>query len=371
MKKTSTLRSAALFIALAMIIQFAAVMLLTPEGLSALYPLAVSYASVNVTPDFVFDEYYDLKEEFEGCDTFFIGADTTVAESYGAILDLFRFVNRYFGVRTLALNVGRTTAARINDCLAAKSDAELEEKIADLCASGIFPDDLIAFVRALAALNSSMPLGKELTVESVYADTVKKATVDKIHSELISRWGDASPEITDALSINDADVFFEHFHANEQLYREFLGDEEFERFVEVDEHRAAGDYKEWRIASQLETFVSSPSLTVVDRDVLGEDSPLRAYVEKMGAKAAFVGVEYVSCRGMSKGEEVDVHDLSLPLAPERALWFVSAKSVAGFTDMYRFVGDPTGKGGVAPLCAASDFYVIVGSEAVKYGEDGR
>ena len=370
LKKTSTLRSAALFVALAMIIQFAAVMLLTPEGLSALYPLAVSGAAEQIVPDLVFDEYYDLKGEFEGSDTFFIGADTTVAESYTAILDLFRFLNRYFGVRILALNIGKTTASRMNDCLAARGVTELEEKLGALRESGIFPNEFITFTRSLATLAASMPLGKEISVESVHVDTPKKATLDKLHSEIISRWASAPKEVTDALTFSDAGTFFEHFHAHAELYRQFLGDDEFARYVEVDEHRVAGDYKEWKIASQLGAFVSSPSLTVVDRDVVGEDSALRPYVEALGAKAAFVGVEYVSCRGLQMGEEVDVHDYSLPFAPERALYLLSARSVEAFTRFCRFVADPTGNGD-ASIALAPDNYVVVGSPAVKYGEDGR
>ena len=353
-----------------MVIQFAAVLFLTPEGLSAVFPLAVSYNGETVVPDFVFDEYYDLKSEFEGCDTFFIGADTTVADSYTAILDLFRFLNRYFDVRTLGLNVGKATASRVNDCLAAKSADELEEKIAALRASGIFSGEFISFARALAAFASTRPLGKELQVRSVNSDTVRRATLDKVHSELIARWGSADKELTDALSINDVDVFFEHFYAHEEMYREFLGDEDFARFVEIDEHRVAGDYNEWHIASQMEEFVSSPSLTVVDRTVISQDSPLRAYVGAMGAKSAFVGVEYVSCRGVFKGEEIDVHDFSQPLAPSRGLYFVSETSMSSFVSYCRFIDDPSGGSSVSPT-HAPDYYVVVGSPAVKYGEDDR
>lgn len=368
-QKGSSFRYAALFVALAMVAVFVASVFLTPEGLRAVYPAAVLSAAENVSPDYSFEEYYDLKTSAAGCDMFFIGADTTVAESYTVILDLFRFLCRNFGVRTLALNVGKNTAQRINDCLRAENDADLQEKIKELRAAGLFTEDLISFVRSLAALNGTLPRADGVTVVSVVVDTPAKATVDKIHSELISGWGSVPEHVSEALSISDVDEFFEHFNKYPDEYREFLGDETFENYKRINEHRLAGDYKEWKIAAQLGDLVSVPALITVDRDVVGEKSPLRSYAGKLGAKAAFVGVKYVSSRGLVKGEEIELHDFSMPFAPTRGIYFVSEKSMSRFTGWYRHVCDPSGtRGDVQALSDTGDYFVIVGSSAVKYGE---
>ena len=374
MKKSSSssFRIAALFVALAMVLQFVAVIFLTPAGLSKVYPFAVDVAAENVVPDYSFDEYYDLKGEFEGSDLFFIGADTTVAESYTVILDLMRFLCRNFGVKTLALNVGRSTVKHINDCIATKDAAELQEQITSLRSAGIFPEEFISFVRSLVALDHTLPSGSGITVVSVYSESAARATVDRVHSEIISRWGNASEAIMESLSISEIDDFFDHFFAHPDDYRKFLGDEEFEFFVQINAHRLAGDYREWRIASQIEEYVSSPILVAVEREVVGADSPLRSYAERMGKTASYVSASYVSCRGLSKGEEVEISDFSLPFAPDRGIFFVSAESISRFTRWSDFVCDPSGTGAAsAPFSVTPDYFVIVGSKTVKYGDSTR
>ena len=364
MKRSSHLAHAALFVAAAIVIQALACVFLTKEGLTAVYTVKVRLDAERIEHDYLFEEYYDLREEYEGCDMFFLGADTTVADSYTVILDFLSFANRNFGVKTLGLNVLKGTAARINACLETADDVTLEEQIADLRGSGNFTEEFISFVRSLSVFNRTMPHGGGITVVSVFLDTPSRASFDKLRNDLKSF---STPVVRDSLSYNSIDKFFEHFHANAEAYREFLGDEEFENFLKVDEHRLAGDYDEWKIASQLEEVVSSPAVIVVPRGVVGEKSPLRKYASDMGAKAAYLCVNYVSCKGREKGEEVEVTNLTLPSELDRGIYIVTKKRIGAFLDAYRFITDPTTGGEASPvLTPTEDFFIVVGSAAVKY-----
>ena len=369
MKKIPTVASAALFVAAAILIQAFAFVFLTREGLGAVYTAKVRLDAETVEPDYMFGEYYDLKEEYEGCDLFFLGADVTVADSYTVILDLLRFANRNFAVRTLGLNVGKSTASHVNDCLATADDAALEEQILILRGAGRFTEEFISFVRSLCIFNRTMPHGGGIKVISVVTDTPARTTLDKLRSDVISLWNSAPQAVRDSLSFNSLDLFFEHFYENSDAFREFLGDKEFERFKVVDEHRRAGDYSEWKVASQLEGIVSEPALIVVDRGVVGEKSALRRYAKDMGAKAAYLCVNYVSCKGLEKGEEVEITTPMLPTDLEHGVYIVTKNKIGAFLDAFRFIADPTGGGEGSPvLTPTKDFFIVVGSGAVIYRE---
>ena len=368
---SSRFRRAALFVALAVIIQAIFVVLLTPQGLSAIYPYLVRQSGEQIkTEDNSFQEYFELRREFADSEAFFIGADTAVADSYEVILDYLRFTNRFFGVSHLALGVHETTARRINDCLNAKTSEQYNEAMALLASSGRFTAEFLSFVSRLCRYNSNLALN----VHSIYVPSVQSVTSGRISSLVMSGTTQPSAQVSYSVSIRDVDEFFDYFNENSDAFAQFLGDEEYDYFRSVEEHYRAGDYEEWALCEKIKPLVGEKTLFVVDPETAGDYSAFRAGADSLGVKCAFVQVKYVGCRALSTDGNLDKNDLDLPFAPDRGILFVSGEKIEWFRKYYRFVANPSGNESRLALQCALDafstrhFFIVVGSPAAAYGE---
>ena len=371
---SARLRRAAAFVAAAMLLQALFVVFFTPQGLSRVYPFVLRLKSETIEDDSSFAEYYTLRGEFADADSFFLGADTYVADSYFVILDYLRFTKRYFEVKNLALGVGESSAAKINACLAAP-DAGLEEAFADFRSSGRYTKEFLDFVRSLCEFNKTLPPKRKLTVVPIYVESLDSAVVGRVTANIMSRLAKAPSEVSAALSISRAGEFFDHFDKNAEAFAEFLGEEEFSRLTGIEAHYRAGDYAEWALGERIAATVGEPTLYVVAPEMTSPDSPFRDQVAALGAKSAFVQIKYTGCFTLTSSGEVEKNDVDLPFAPKRGVMFVSGEKLDGFKAFYRFVADPAGDerkkdvAGALDSFSARHFFIVAGSPAAAYKED--
>ena len=369
----SHFRRGAFFVAAAMIVQALFVLFLTPHGLLALFPYAVRFKSETIEDDASFAEYYELRREFANADSFFIGADTSVADSYFVILDYLRFTKRFFDIKNVALKVGESTAERINACLSAPA-GELESALMEFEKGGRFTVEFLDFVRSLCALNNNLAPKRKLTVRSIYTESAESATVGRISSLIMTNWAKATGEITYAMSISKVDVFLDYFDENSEAFAEFLGEEEYTHFLEIERHYRAGDYNEWALCTKLESFVGEPTLYVVDPEIIGENGSLRDSISALGAKGAYVQIKYADCRTLTSSGVTEKNDIDLPFKGERSVRFVSGDRIDSFRNYYRFIANPSGnetKRTVADALdtfSTRDFFIVIGSPAASYKE---
>lgn len=365
-------RHAALFIAAAMLLQLVFTVLLTPEGLVRLYPYAVRLNSEKVENDASFSEYHTLQQDFSGCTMFFLGADTTVADTYSVILDYLRFLKRNFEVTSIAMSMGKVTADNVNKCILATDTDELHAYLSELSSSGRFSAELLNFVKALCTFNKTLTPERKITVKPLVAESLYNATISRMSSDILSNFSGIGTEISDIMSITDIGQFFEYMTAHGDAFAEYLGAEKYSRYMEIKAHYEAGDYAEWAIARKLPEFVSETSLIIVGKDMVGINSPLRGFVDELGVKGAYVDVRYSDCRGISRNSEVEINDIDLPFSSQRCIRFVSRKDIEGFRAFYRRIANPAKKEERRDIAeyldtlATPDFFVVVGSSAVNY-----
>lgn len=376
MKKgaSSHFRAAVLFIAAAMVIQAVFTLFLTPQGLVRLYPYAVRLKSEKVESDASFAEYHTLRQEFADCTMFFLGADTTVADSYFVILDYLSFLKRNFEITTLAMDIGTITADNINACLAASDTAGFNEALGNLRKNGRFTVEFLNFVKGLYTFNQTMIPERRITVKSVFTESVQSATVSDMSSDILADWGNLNDEVRGIMSISDVDGFFEYMAAHSAAFTDYLGEDGYNAYMEIRAHHEAGDYDEWAIASKLTDLVSEHTLLIVDQNAVRPKSPLRTFVSELGVNASYVSIMYSGCHGIGPNGEKELNDISLPFASERSVRFVSREKLGGFLGYYRLITNPASSekrreaGEYLDNLTTQDFFVVIGSDAVKYGD---
>lgn len=243
---------------------------LTPQGLVRLYPYAIRANSKKVESDASFSEYFDLRQEFEGCTMFFLGADTTVSDTYFVMFDYLRFLKRNFEITSIAMNMGKVTAEHVNKCILAQDTTELHEALDELRSSGRFSSELLNFVKNLCTFNKTLTPERKITVKPLIAESIYNATISRMTSDILSNYGSTNPEISAILSITDIDKFFEYMTEHDTVFAEYLGEEKYNRYMEIKSHYNAGDYKEWAIAEKLPDFVADPTLVIVSKDTVGD-----------------------------------------------------------------------------------------------------
>lgn len=372
---SSHFRKAAFFLAAAMILQALFTLLLTPQGLVTLYPYAVRSKSEKVENDASFAEYYPLRREFADCTLFFLGADTTVADSYSVILDYLRFLKRNFEITTLTLSVGTTTADRINTCLAASDTTELLASLEELKSNGRFTLEFINFVKDLCTLNQTLTPERKITVRSMFTESIYSATISRMSSHILSNWGNAGGEVSGIMSVSDVDAFFAYMTEYSAAFTEYLGEEEYNRYMELKAHYEAGDYDEWAIASKLPELADEHTLVIVSQNAVRQKSPLRAFVSELGKNASYMEVKYADSRGLRGGEEIEMQDIDLPFASQRSVRFVSRDDLEGFRSYYRLIANPFAREDRREVeeyldtLATPNFFVVIGSRAVSYDEN--
>ncbi len=372
---SSHFRKATLFIVLAMILQLFFTVLLTPEGLVRLYPYAVYANSEKVENDASFSEYFPLRQEFADCTMFFLSADTTVADTYSVMLDYLRFLKRNFDITTVALNIGKANVERINKCVLASDVDELQNALAELRSNGRFSSELMNFAKGLCMFNKTLTPERKITVKSFLTESLYTATISRMSSDILSNFGNTTPEVSAIMSITDIDKFFDYLTEYADAFTEYLGEEKFNRYMEVKSHYYAGDYNEWTIAEKLPEFAEERALIIVGRDTVGVKSPLRTYVDELGVKGAYMDVKYSDCHGISINAETEVNDIDLPFVSSRSVRFVSREDIEGFRAFYRRIANPAAKDDRRSVeeyldnLATPSFFVVIGSSAVNYDEE--
>ena len=366
---SSRIRSASLFIAAAAVLQFLCVMLFTPQGLSVLYPAVLRFSSEKVAFDGAFTEYYDIRDEFSDSDVFIVGADTGVSATYEAILDYIRFLKQTADISVIAIDTSTYKEDAINLCIASENEAQFQDNMKKLRDIGRDTKEFYNFVRELYNINSALTPQRKLRL------TLERSTVKRMDDRILSDWPKDST-VSKVFGMKDPEELIVYMRSNEAIFREYLGDEKYEEFMEIGRHAEAGDYVQWQLSGKLDELYSGEKMLVIcPAAFLDASDPLGGYLSEKAYSVRSVQIRYSSCESLSSdGTSAPVDDISLPFTSENEVRFVSGKSVSGFLGYYEKVANPFAKEDRASLGAAlenfstENFFVICNSGASSYAE---
>ena len=350
-------------------------MLFTPQGLSVLYPAVLRFSSEKVAFDGAFTEYYDIRDEFSDSDVFIVGADTGVSATYEAILDYIRFLKQTADISVIAIDTSTYKEDAINLCIASENEAQFQENMKKLRDIGRDTKEFYNFVRELYNINSALTPQRKLRLVSDNVPTLERSTVKRMDDRILSDWPKDST-VSKVFGMKDPEELIVYMRSNEAIFREYLGDEKYEEFMEIGRHAEAGDYVQWQLSGKLDELYSGEKMLVIcPAAFLDASDPLGGYLSEKAYSVRSVQIRYSSCESLSSdGTSAPVDDISLPFTSENEVRFVSGKSVSGFLGYYEKVANPFAKEDRASLGAAlenfstENFFVICNSGASSYAE---
>ena len=368
------LRSAAIFITIALLCQLLFVFLFTPNGLSVIYPTILRVSSEKIESDASFAEYYDVKDDYSSGDIFFLGADLGVGESYTVIIDYLRFLKQNADVCILALDISDYKAGLINDCIFSEGEAAYMENIAALRSVGGDTDDFYDFVRALYNINSTLTPKRKINVVSNKINGLYRDTVSRLKDNVMfNHTGDVV--INKTLNISDPAELISYIKENEQAFREYMDEEMFDSYMTIAEHMEADDYDEWQYAEKLGKLYSGvPMLWVCSRELIDAGSKFYGYVDEFEAEYRAVQIRYSKCTRVNIDKTTsELDEISIPFAFENEIFFVFGGKTRAFLDYYRRIANPfenEKKSGIASALddfATNDFFIVCRSGPAEYG----
>lgn len=364
------LRAAALFIAIAFVLQLVFVILLTPQGLSHIYPYLVRAKSEEITHDASFAEYYDLRTAFADGELFFLGSDTNVAQSYYVILDYLRFLKKSFDINYLALDVTITYANTINEYISADDAtlAEAEEKLMKTNKTAEFRE----FIKDLRDFNNTLTPQRKLTVIGIDTIDIYEEILDPFRDNLVYNWVNVDTTITTAVQKSDPDEFFDYFDANAEAFESYLGKNEYNRFIKARDLYRTGNYDNQKLAEKIAAIPEGKALCVVPNERLDTDSGFFDCLKDERVAYSVQTKYHNSQKGPSQSRITDVNDIDLPFSSETAVRFVTEQDTASFRNFYRRISNPTGRDDKADLAAYFDefatpyYFIVSNSPAALY-----
>lgn len=264
------LRTAALFIALAFVLQLIFVMFLTPQGLYRVYPYVVRLKSERVRSDASFAEYYDLRTAFADGEIYLLGTDMGVAESYFVILDYIRFLKKSFDIETVALPVTPYVAGIINEYISAQAGDDLEAAEEKLYQTGVRSNEYYDFIKNLRSYNETLSPQRKLNIAGIYTETIENDIINDFVNKVISNWTDAGEVLSRAISISKSDEFFDYFDEHTAEFERFLSEAEFSRYSEARNLYREGVYDDWKAYDKISTLGDGKVLCVLSNERIAQ-----------------------------------------------------------------------------------------------------
>ena len=371
------LRTAALFIALAFVLQLIFVMFLTPQGLYHVYPYVVRLKSERVRSDASFAEYYDLRTAFADGEMFLLGTDMGIAESYFVILDYIRFLKKSFDIETVALPVTPYVAEIINEYISAQAGDDLESAEEKLYQTGVRSNEYYDFIKNLRSYNETLSPQRKLNIAGIYTETIENDIINDFVNKVISNWTDAGEVLSRAISISKADEFFDYFDGHTAEFERFLSEAEFSRYSEARNLYREGVYDDWKAYDKISTLGDGKVLCVLSNERIAPRSKLYGYLDSCGKTYYAVQTKYSGCESaVANGKKVEVNDIDLPFSSEMSVRFVSGGETASFLDFYRYVANPSSSPEKEETASALDrfatqnYFIVSDSPAVSYDTGG-
>lgn len=119
---SKTFRRIICFAAAVIVIQFLALLFLTPSGIELLYPIHVRASAEKIRPDSnTYAVYYDMRQAAAEADVIVVGIDSHVDTTYDMLGHFTRFIKQYNNISNVILDLSDTQATLV-DFLFQQSD---------------------------------------------------------------------------------------------------------------------------------------------------------------------------------------------------------------------------------------------------------
>lgn len=172
-----------IFIAAVLAVHFTAVLFLTEDGITRLYPFAVRAYAEELTPSGnSYAVYYNARLTVSESEIIVVGIDPSMAQSYDVLGHFIRFAKQYSNIGNIMLGSDELTTRQISR-LVESTDEELQITRTNLLKSQFgISNDFADFLAELAYVNRTMTPVRKFTVSSSL-DDAGNVSPDQIYAE--------------------------------------------------------------------------------------------------------------------------------------------------------------------------------------------
>lgn len=181
--KSKAVKTVAIFISVALLVHFSAVLFLTENGISRLYPFAVRvYAEEFIPSGNSYAVYYNARLAVSESRVIVFGIDKSIAQSYDVLGHFMRFAKQYSNICSLLLDINESAVNQVNKLISESDERRYEARLSVLNNRYGFNTDFSDFLGELRYINATMPPVKKFSVASSL-DSNGNVSIENIYSK--------------------------------------------------------------------------------------------------------------------------------------------------------------------------------------------
>lgn len=152
-----TVRGICVFLLAVLLIQGAALLVLTPAGLEKIHPFFVRVHAEKFDPSTnTYAVYYDTRVEVAAADLIVVGIDGNVAESYDLLGHFTRFVKQYSNYSAVMMNLSSSQRMLANSLLAQNEESRFDKRLEAMRENTGMTEDFTDYFTELYIINRTM-----------------------------------------------------------------------------------------------------------------------------------------------------------------------------------------------------------------------
>ena len=264
-----------LFVIITVVVQLAALLFMTPQGLAAVYPYILHMKSEEInTGDANIGEYFSLHNDVENAGLVILSVDTGIKDSYTLAADYLRFLVRFTDVSDVAMYIQQMRLSDISSAVVSGDYVGFEkacDKQRDLKA---LSDQIYSFAGSVYAINSRLAPDKKISMVGIKGQSGLSDIISTLTADLYIIPGGSNGEHMEILEAKTSEEYVTLFRKHEAKLREILGnkfDNHAERCVYAEENAIEENFA-LRNLSRYAPAGEGTVFAVLPEHLLGDDS---------------------------------------------------------------------------------------------------
>ena len=368
----------AIFIAAVLVLQGIALLTMTPNGLSLLYPYVLAAKSDKITTgDAGIGEYFSLHKDIEDAGAVVLFIEPDVEDSYKLASDYLGFLSKFTRISSAAVYTMNSRVRSISDAALGGDYNEFAKKCDNQRRSKTFSDQFFLFLEKVYSMNTRLTPDNKISIVGFKGHDDLKDILNEMTNDLFSSAGGLGGEHTAILDSRTPEEYSERLMKHESALRGFLGDKAEKYFGTIDVVMS-GNIEETYAVKNLVKYSPAEEGTVfiVAPRYLADKNGFVEKIEENYGKTVVTNTAYYDCITLENKEELPLNDGAFP-GIVTGIRIATAEKLADFREYYGKVCNSFDSDKLAERmnvigdAGERAFFIISGSGPVTFEQDKK
>lgn len=370
------IKGVAVFAVAALVLQFAAMLVMTPEGLAALYPYVLAAKSEKIkTGDADIGEFFSLHKDIEDAGLIILAVDTGVDASYSLASDYLQFLGKFTKISYAATYISNSRVWSISKAAVAGDYEAFSRSCSNQRVSKTISEDFFGYLEKIYYLNGKLTPESKITICGVRGYSDFRAVVNALTSDLFSSSGGLSGDHAEIIDARTPEEYAELIEKHADALSEVLG-EKFDIYRDTVDAVQNGNIEEEFTLRNLAKYAPSGDgavFALLPREMCEEGSSFIERAEEIYGKVVVNETVYYDCITLKDGEKASLNDGAFPNFFS-GVRIASAEKFRGFREYYEDVANTfdsdklSERMEVIGNAGERTFFIISGSAAVSFSK---